>query len=129
MTLRPPIDLRGAAGASEEGKGKKAGKGRFGLEEEVFGSIGEGKLDEEMVELAGLIIDRRAGKFAPESFEDRYQTALRRLIEAKLRGEKLELPPAPTPAKVIDLKDVLRRAAKAEGAAPPERRRRAGGRR
>jgi DNA end-binding protein Ku len=95
-TLRPPIDMRAQA--------------------EILGEIGEGKLDPEMVDLAGLIMERRAGHFEPATFEDNYQTALRRLVEAKLRGEEIEVPkPRRETAKVVDLKDVLRQAVVAEG--------------
>jgi DNA end-binding protein Ku len=95
-TLRPPLDMRAEA--------------------EILGEIGAGKPDPEMVELAGLIMERRAGHFDAGKFEDQYQTALRKLVEAKLRGEEVELPkPQRAPAKIIDLKDVLRRSVKEEG--------------
>jgi DNA end-binding protein Ku len=103
-TLRPPLDMRAQA--------------------EILGEIGKGKLDPEMVELASLIMDRRAGHFEPETFEDQYQTALRRLVEAKLKGETIELPKKHRPpAQIIDLKEVLRRSVKAEGGAPESRKR------
>jgi DNA end-binding protein Ku len=94
-TMRPPIDMRAEA--------------------EIFSEIGDGKLDPEMIDLAGLIIDRRAGHFEPETFEDSWQVALRGLVEAKIKGETLEAPAARKPAKVVDLKDALRRAVAAEG--------------
>jgi DNA end-binding protein Ku len=105
MTLRPPLDMR--------------------AQKEVEDEIGKGKLDPEMVELASLIMERRAGHFDPVKFEDQYQTALRRLVEAKLKGEKIELPKKKRPpAQIIDLKEVLRRSVKAEGGTPsaPKRR-------
>jgi DNA end-binding protein Ku len=101
-TLRPPLDMRAEA--------------------EILGEIGKGKLDPEMVELASLIMERRAGHFDAARFEDQYQTALRRLVEAKLRGDEIDLPQQQrAPAKIIDLKDVLRRSVKAEGGAPGSR--------
>ena len=47
----------------------------------------EGDLDAEMVAIAGAIIKQRAGKFDPSTYQDRYQEALRELIEAKMRGK------------------------------------------
>ena len=50
-----------------------------------FGSA-EGDLDAEMVAIAGAIIKQRTGKFDPSTYRDRYQEALRELIEAKMKG-------------------------------------------
>ena len=41
----------------------------------------------EMVKLATQLIERQAGKFEPADTEDRYETRLREVIEAKLKGE------------------------------------------
>jgi DNA end-binding protein Ku len=70
-----------------------------------------GKLDPEMVELAETIMDRLKGKWDPEEFRDRYQEALRDLIEAKQRGAPVKkgAPPAPEPSNVVDLMAVLKR--------------------
>jgi DNA end-binding protein Ku len=84
-----------------------------------FAEIGEGKLDPEMIELAGMIIDKKQGHFAAESFIDEYQEELRKLIEAKARGEAFARPKPKRPAEVIDLKEALRRAVEAEGGAKP----------
>jgi DNA end-binding protein Ku len=46
----------------------------------------ESEFDAEMVAIARAIIRRRTGKFDPSTYRDRYQQALRGLIEAKLRG-------------------------------------------
>jgi DNA end-binding protein Ku len=94
-TLRPPIDMRAEA--------------------DIFSDIGAGKLDPEMIDLAGLIMDRRAGRFAPATFEDRWQVALRDLVAAKIKGKTPKPAVARKPAKIIDLKDALRRALAAEG--------------
>jgi DNA end-binding protein Ku len=50
-----------------------------------FGSA-EGELDAEMVTVAGAIIAQRTGNFEPNTHRDRYQAALRQLIEAKIEG-------------------------------------------
>jgi len=42
----------------------------------------------DMVTIAETIIERRSGAFDPASSCDRYQDALRELVEAKMRGLK-----------------------------------------
>lgn len=93
---------------------------------EFFEEIGEGELDEEMVELAAHIISKKTGKFDPATFEDKYQAELVQLVQAKLRGETPEPPKKRAPAKVIDLKEALKKSLAAEGGGggrTPQRRR------
>ena len=81
-----------------------------------FAEISESKPDEEMVDLALHIIEQKSGHFDPkEAAVERYQEALRRLVEQKLKGEK-PLQPKAEPAKVINLMDALRRSLEAETA-------------
>ena len=47
------------------------------------------------------IIDQRTGKFDPIRFRDRYQEALRELIEAKMKGLPIKPREVSTPAPVI----------------------------
>jgi DNA end-binding protein Ku len=96
-------------------------------DEEFFADIGGERVDDEMVDLAAHIIAKKTGKFDPKQLEDKYQAELIQLVQAKLRGEKPELPKPKTPAKVIDLKDALKRSLAAErGDSPrtPQKRRR-----
>ncbi len=90
-----------------------------------FGEPASGDIDPEMVALAETIIERKAGAFDPTTFHDRYQDALRELVQSKLKGE---ITPAPQQAeeepKVTNLMDALKRSlareeASAERAAPP----------
>lgn len=83
-----------------------------------FADIGDSELDPELVNLAVLIIEKKKGHFDPERVVHRYQERLRELIEAKLKGKEFKFKKPREPAKVIDLKEVLRRAAQAEGGAP-----------
>ena len=46
----------------------------------------ERDLDTEMVAIARAIIRQRLGKFDPSAYRNRYQEALRGLVEAKLKG-------------------------------------------
>lgn len=78
-----------------------------------------GDISEEAVSLAETIIDKRAGKFDPVSFVDRYQDALRDLIEAKSKGKRIVSAQAPAPAPVIDLMEALKRSLAAQGGAAP----------
>jgi DNA end-binding protein Ku len=68
-----------------------------------------GDLDPEMVAIAGAIIKQRTRKFDPSAFRDRYQDALRELIEAKMKGLTIKPRAARTPAPVIDLMVALKR--------------------
>jgi len=43
-----------------------------------------------MVKLARQLIDRQVGEFRPADTEDRYETRLRDVISAKLKGEGIE---------------------------------------
>jgi DNA end-binding protein Ku len=80
-----------------------------------FGGISESKLDEEMVDLALRIIEQKSGRFDPKELAgDRYQKALRQLVEQKVKGEKPVISKAAEPAKVINLMDALRRSLEAE---------------
>ena len=75
----------------------------------LFRDIPAGKPDAEMVKLARQLIDRQHEDFAAADREDRYETRLRGVIDAKLKGEGVT--PAPEEAEesnVIDLMAALR---------------------
>jgi DNA end-binding protein Ku len=80
------------------------------------------KLDPEMVRMAEEIIERFKGKWEPASFRDRYQDALRELIEAKIKGlPRAKRPTATEPSNVIDLMAALKHSLAAKsGAAEPQ---------
>jgi DNA end-binding protein Ku len=67
------------------------------------------EVNDEAVALATLIIEKRSGRFNPKAFHDRYQDALRSLVEAKAKGRKVSLPEVKAPAKVVNLMDALKR--------------------
>ncbi len=95
-----------------------------------FGAKEDGQADAEMVALAETIIERKAGAFEPGTFHDRYQDALRELVESKRKGEVIASPEAvEEPTKVINLMDALKRSLAREEAssgrsagAPPAKR-------
>jgi DNA end-binding protein Ku len=69
----------------------------------------ESDLDAEMVAIAGAIIKQRIGTFDPSTYRDRYQEALRELIEAKMKGLTIMPREATEPPSVIDLMATLKR--------------------
>jgi DNA end-binding protein Ku len=87
---------------------------RYGAElrsaKEYFSEIKTPRIDSEQLALAKELIDRKSAKFDPAKFTDEYETALRELVNAKLKH--VPLPKEQKPAargKVIDLMDALRR--------------------
>ncbi len=70
--------------------------------------------DPDMVAVAKTIIERRAGAFDPGEFRDRYQEALRELVESKLAGKPRRRQPVEEEPKVIDLMEALKRSLAAE---------------
>jgi len=79
--------------------------------EQFFGDVPNEKPDKEMVDLAVELIERKSGKFKPEEFENHYHTALKELVDEKLKGHKIRAPKeegAPA-GKVVDLMAALRK--------------------
>jgi DNA end-binding protein Ku len=74
-----------------------------------FGDTAKGEADPDMVAIAETIIERRAGAFEPMHFRDRYQDALRELVEAKTKGLATAPRAVEEPPKVINLMDALKR--------------------
>ena len=82
-----------------------------------FEDIEEGALDESAVALAQQIVSQKSGEFDPRLFLDRYQEALTKLIQAKIKGEKIITTEVSEPAPVIDLMAALKKSL--EGMKPP----------
>jgi DNA end-binding protein Ku len=81
-----------------------------------FREIGDHEPDADLLDMASMLIERKAGKFDPGEFHNRYVDALHKLIEEKQRakGEKViqdpdaEAPP-PKGSNVVDLMAALKR--------------------
>ena len=88
--------------------------------EDYFRTIGEDDVDEDQRAIMEQIIKRKTKEFDPGEFSDRYQVALRELIDEKLEGRVPAKQPERKPAQVINLMDALKRSL-AEEDEEPER--------
>jgi DNA end-binding protein Ku len=86
---------------------------------------GDTEIDADMVAIAETIIKRRSGHFDPATFRDRYQEALRELIEAKMKGLPVTPKQISAPAPVLDLMSALKRSLAQESGAVAKPKRRA----
>jgi DNA end-binding protein Ku len=87
---------------------------------DAFREIENHKIEPELLELAQHILQTKAGKFEPDKFEDRYETALAELVKAKIEGRKIVPLRQPEPTKPNDLLEALRLSA--GGSAKPSAR-------
>ena len=89
-------------------------------EKDYFDDIQDVKLTRDMLDLAKHIVEKKSGAFAPELFEDHYETALIDLINKKRTGVPIAAKPAPkTGGNVINLMDALKKSlASSKDAAP-----------
>ena len=79
---------------------------------EYFKEIKKVAVNADSLELAMELIKRKAAKFEPEKFKDQYETAVRELVEAKIKH--LPVPKddevvAPRRGQVINLMDALKK--------------------
>ena len=95
-TLRFPYELRDA--------------------DEFFDGIKNPKVSKDMVELAGHILDTKAGHFDPSKFKDEYETALKALVKRKAAGKPIKIPEREERGdNVISLMDALKQSLKHGG--------------
>jgi DNA end-binding protein Ku len=76
----------------------------------------------QMLQIAEKIVEQRAGEFDPAEFVDRYEDALRDLIEEKKNGHVSRPTAANDDTKVIDLMAALRKSLRRGGDPSEERR-------
>ena len=79
---------------------------------DYFGEVPKVKPDKEMIDLALQLIEKKSGPFNPEKFQDHYATALRELVQEKLKGHKIIAPhedARPQGSNVVDLMEALKR--------------------
>jgi len=89
-----------------------------------FRDIGDAKPDEDLLDLAGSLIDKKSGSFHPDEYHDRYVDALKDLIERKRKGKTIETeeeaPAQSRGSNVVDLMAALKRSLERPGAANDE---------
>lgn len=87
--------------------------------DEIFGGISDKAADPAMISIAEKIIEQQEGPFDPSQFVDRYEEALKALIEDKKKGHKPAKVAEPDDTNVVDLMSALRASlsAKDKGAA------------
>ena len=90
-------------------------------EDDYFDDVADEKVPKDMLELATHIVETKKSHFKPEKFDDRYEEALKDLLDKKQHGKKIERPTERAPAKVINLMDALRRSVET-GRAPKRQR-------
>lgn len=78
---------------------------------DLFEGIADIKTDPEMVQLATQLVQRQSGKYEEADLEDKYEARLREMIDAKLKGEGVDLsePAEPASSNVIDLMAALKK--------------------
>lgn len=77
-----------------------------------FSDLSDETSDEELVSIAEQLIDRKSAPFKANAFKDRYNDALRELIERKAKGRKTEVAVDEDTAdsgKVVDLMAALKK--------------------
>jgi DNA end-binding protein Ku len=80
--------------------------------EDYFEDIPQGKPEKEMLDLAVELIGRKTAAFDASKFQDHYATALKALIQDKLKGRRIVAhaeEPRTSGGNVVDLMEALRR--------------------
>lgn len=79
--------------------------------EEAYDGIDKVKPDQDLLELATKVIERKKGKFDPSTFEDRYEKAVLDLIKSRKKsGKKVAVRETEEkPSNVINLFDALKK--------------------
>jgi len=83
---------------------------------DFFSDIPDARPDPEMIAIAEKIISQKEADFDPSEFTDRYEDALRELIERKQKGHKITRAEEPKDTNVINLMDALKASLKGGGA-------------
>jgi DNA end-binding protein Ku len=85
------------------------------LPEEIFDDIKDVKVDKQNLSLAETLVERMEGEFDLKMFEDRYQAALKDMVEAKMKGKKISAPTeVERPSNVVNLFEALKASVAAE---------------
>src|SRR5215216_4526172 len=87
--------------------------------DKYFADLEAVKFDPALVNLASELVERNSAPFNPKRFKDTYAEELRKLVEKKAKGQKIEIPKTdkPAPSNVVNLMDALKRSLKSEAKA------------
>ena len=88
---------------------------------QFFDDISDAKPSAAMIEIAEKIIKQQEGPFDPSDFVDRYEQALKALIEEKQKGHKPVAAEEPDDTNVVDLMAALRASLGGRGEAPQKK--------
>jgi DNA end-binding protein Ku len=86
--------------------------------DDIFDGLSDKAADPAMISIAEKIIEQQQGPFDPSRFVDRYEEALKALIEDKKSGHKPAKVAEPQDTNVVDLMSALRASLGAKGKAP-----------
>jgi len=93
---------------------------------DFFSEVPKSKPNAELIDLAVQLIKQKSAPFQPDAYRDRYQDALKALVQQKMRGKKViahEESPRPSGTNVVDLMEALKRSigkpGSSERKAPP----------
>jgi DNA end-binding protein Ku len=94
--------------------------------DKYFADLEAVKFDPQLVNLASELIERNSGPFNPKRFQDTYAEELRKLVEKKAKGQKIEIPKTEkaAPSNVVNLMDALKKSLKGEEKQPKAARKR-----
>ena len=79
---------------------------------DFFDEVPSAKPAKDMVDLASQLISQKSSPFRADKYQDHYQSALKELVQAKLKGNKIVAPSdesRPKGANVVDLMEALKR--------------------
>jgi DNA end-binding protein Ku len=88
--------------------------------DEIFGGISDKAADPAMIAIAEKIIEQQEGPFDPTQFVDRYEEALKALIEDKKKGHRPAKVAEPEDTNVVDLMSALRASLAAKDKSSPK---------
>lgn len=78
-------------------------------EDPYFKGISSPRIQKDMLDLAGHILESKSGHFDASKFKDAYELALRKMVKKKASGKVIERKePEETASNVIDLMDALK---------------------
>ena len=60
------------------------------------------------VKLAEMLVESLAAPFDPDKYKDMYRENLQALIDAKVKGQEVVVPPPREPAKIVDIMEALK---------------------